>query len=771
MPLLLLFLASALVVLANGKSSLQVGDVLAVNQFLVSPDNTFELGFVDDEASGAPSVAFTANARLQLTAQGLFVSDGAQLITIANVPSVASAELQDNGNFVVISSSGSWQSFDVPTDTLLTGQLIQGNKDILRSGSFSLYLNQNSIGLKSYAVPESNSQSYWDVQRSPTSSNNASTLVMNSTGILTFTDGQGPWYINREQNSYFYVLDFGTPKVARRLTLERNGTLRVYSLTQDNSSWNIVWQALTADCKVFGMCGPFGICTYRPGLVCTCPPGFHFVDPGDHSKGCEYNVPLKSCNGSDNRWVRLERTDYTYNDKTYISVISLEDCKSICKENCGCLGIAYRADGSGQCFLKGPDSTRGPKQVIYNGFQIASGQNLFFLKISASDTSVPAEDDHSLNQLLYVTDMDATNNMETLFVKEVEVPIKHKLAVALAIAELVVFLICGAVYGHHVKEKVRHIKQQMEVEGGATRFTYHQLEIATNFFKDKLGTGGFGTVFKGLLPDGIIVAVKNIEMEIQAEKQFQAEVTTLGKIHHINLVRLLGYCAEGSHRLLVYEYMQNGSLEKSIISNEDIDESLCDWKTRFSIAVGIARGITYLHEQCQECIVHCDIKPQNILLDEKFCPKVSDFGLAKLASRERTINVTTVQGTRGYMAPEWVRNVTITPKVDVYSYGMVLFELLSGGKIIPVDGAPATNSERGHFPIWAFQHYVAGSVSSIADTKMAEKIDMVQFNMVLRVAFWCVQPDASLRPNMSKVVEMLEENVPVPEPPFPRMIE
>ncbi|EFJ33368.1 hypothetical protein SELMODRAFT_27643, partial [Selaginella moellendorffii] len=178
----------------------------------------------------------------------------------------------------------------------------------------------------------------------------------------------------------------------------------------------------------------------------------------------------------------------------------------------------------------------------------------------------------------------------------------------------------------------------------------------------------FGTVYKGRLLNGTLVAVKELQMAMQADKQFQTEVETLGKIHHINLVRLLGYCYEDNRKLLVYEYMPNGSLEKLLFLDDA--KHFCSWASRFSIALGIARGITYLHDECQECILHCDIKPQNILLDESFCPKVADFGLAKLMKRERALSVTTVRGTRGYLAPEWISNLPITTKVDVYSFGM-----------------------------------------------------------------------------------------------------
>ncbi|XP_057822534.2 G-type lectin S-receptor-like serine/threonine-protein kinase At2g19130 [Cryptomeria japonica] len=204
-----------------------------------------------------------------------------------------------------------------------------------------------------------------------------------------------------------------------------------------------------------------------------------------------------------------------------------------------------------------------------------------------------------------------------------------------------------------------------EVPMSLKKFTYKELRTATDNFKHKLGSGTFGSVFKGTLPDSPLVAVKRLEGSTQAKKQFRAEIITTGRIQHVNLVRLWGFCVEHSRRLLVYAYMPNGSLNSFLFSQLEDAENVLDWKTRFEIAVGTARGLVYLHEEWRDRIIHCDIKPENILLDGDFSPKVGDFGLAKLVGRDFSRILTTTRGTRGYLAPEWISGLPITPKADV----------------------------------------------------------------------------------------------------------
>jgi len=172
----------------------------------------------------------------------------------------------------------------------------------------------------------------------------------------------------------------------------------------------------------------------------------------------------------------------------------------------------------------------------------------------------------------------------------------------------------------------RRISSINQGDGPLIRFKYSDLQFLTRNFSETLGAGSFGSVFKGVLPDTTTVAVKKLEGFHQGEKQFRAELSTIGNIHHINLIRLLGFCSEGAKRLLVYEYMPNGSLDKLLFRDSSIN---LNWKIKHQIAVGIAKGLAYLHEECRDCIIHCDIKPENILLDASYVPKVADFGLAK----------------------------------------------------------------------------------------------------------------------------------------------
>ncbi|KAL0438001.1 UNVERIFIED_CONTAM: G-type lectin S-receptor-like serine/threonine-protein kinase [Sesamum latifolium] len=258
--------------------------------------------------------------------------------------------------------------------------------------------------------------------------------------------------------------------------------------------------------------------------------------------------------------------------------------------------------------------------------------------------------------------------------------------------------------------------------GAPVQFSYKELLKATKGFKEKLGAGGFGAVYRGVLANRTVAAVKQLEGIEQGEKQFRMEVATISSTHHLNLVRLIGFCSEGRHRLLVYEFMKNGSLDNFLFTSAEQSGKHLNWEHRYNIALGTARGITYLHEECRDCIVHCDIKPENILLDENYHAKVSDFGLAKLVNpkdhRYRTL--TSVRGTRGYLAPEWLANLPITSKSDVYSYGMVLLEIVSGRRNFEVSAE--TNHKK--FSVWAYEELEKGATLSKAyDGKVVQMLE------------------------------------------------
>ncbi|KAK9690385.1 hypothetical protein RND81_09G124000 [Saponaria officinalis] len=302
------------------------------------------------------------------------------------------------------------------------------------------------------------------------------------------------------------------------------------------------------------------------------------------------------------------------------------------------------------------------------------------------------------------------------------------------------------------------------ITGMPVRYSYNDLQVATRSFSVKLGQGGFGSVYSGVLNDGIKVAVKKLEGIGQGKKEFRAEVSIIGSVHHLHLAKLKGFCADGAHhRLLVYEYMENGSLDKWIF-NKNPENRPVDWETRYKIAVGTAKGLAYLHEECDVKIIHCDIKPENVLLDENFNAKVSDFGLVKLMNREQSQVITTLRGTRGYLAPEWITNCTISEKSDVYSYGMVLLEIIGGRK----NFNPNETKEKAHFPSYAFKMMEQGRSSEILGSKIiSDQQNDETICRSVKVGLWCIQDEISLRPCMSKVVQMLEGLCPVPDPPLP----
>uniref|UniRef100_A0ACD5VLU1 Uncharacterized protein n=1 Tax=Avena sativa TaxID=4498 RepID=A0ACD5VLU1_AVESA len=292
-------------------------------------------------------------------------------------------------------------------------------------------------------------------------------------------------------------------------------------------------------------------------------------------------------------------------------------------------------------------------------------------------------------------------------------------------------------------------------------FSEVQMKKATKSFSEKIGEGSFGCVFKGALPGFSFVAVKKLKGVAQGEKQFRAEVQTIGIIRHVNLVRLLGFCAQGRARLLVYEYMENGSLNSHLFSKSSAQLT---WDLRYRIAHGTARGLAYIHEECRECIIHCDMKPDNVLLDAEFCPKIADFGMAKLVGRDFSRALTTMRGTIGYLAPEWIYGLPITHKADVYSYGMMLLEIISGRR----NANKCMEGMYSYFPLFAATKVNEGDIICLLDPRLEGQANTEQLNKACRIACWCIQDAEDHRPMMGQVVCMLEGVMEVETPPIPK---
>ncbi|XP_024641571.1 LEAF RUST 10 DISEASE-RESISTANCEUS RECEPTOR-LIKE PROTEIN KINASE-like 2.8 isoform X2 [Medicago truncatula] len=289
------------------------------------------------------------------------------------------------------------------------------------------------------------------------------------------------------------------------------------------------------------------------------------------------------------------------------------------------------------------------------------------------------------------------------------------------------------------------------------RYKFSEIKKITNSFKIKVGQGGFGAVYKGKLFNGSLVAVKILNASKGNGEDFINEVASITRTSHVNVVNLLGFCFEGCNKALIYEFMSNGSLDKFIYNKEPETIASLSWDNMHQIAKGIARGLEYLHRGCATRILHFDIKPHNILLDENFCPKISDFGLAKLClKKDSIVSMSDQRGTMGYVAPEvWNRHFGgVSHKSDVYSYGMMLLEMVGGRKNINAD---ASHTSEIYFPHWVYNRLELGSYLR-PDGVMDTEEDEIAKRMTI-VSLWCIQTFPNGRPTMSKVVEMLEVDI------------
>lgn len=288
-------------------------------------------------------------------------------------------------------------------------------------------------------------------------------------------------------------------------------------------------------------------------------------------------------------------------------------------------------------------------------------------------------------------------------------------------------------------------------------FTYEDLAAATRGFAQEylLGQGGFGYVHKGVLPNGKEIAVKSLKSNSgQGDREFHAEVDIISRVHHRHLVSLVGYCTTGAQRLLVYEYVSNGTLEYHL---HGAGRPVMDWPTRHRIALGSAKGFAYLHEDCHPRIIHRDIKAANILIDSNFEAKVADFGLAKLSNDNYTHVSTRIMGTFGYLAPEYASSGKLTEKSDVYSFGIMLLELITGRR--PID----IHSDDDSLVDWArpilARVQEGGSYEELVDPRLGDNYDHKEMLHMVSCAGACIRHSARGRPKMSQIVRALEGDV------------
>ncbi|MBA0718917.1 hypothetical protein Golax_006634 [Gossypium laxum] len=775
----------------------------------VSDNGTFAFGFTPSETRdrfllriwfadlpGDRTMVWSANrnslvtkdALVELDTTGnLVLIDGDITVWTSNTSGsrVEFAVMSESGNFILYTANNrpAWQSFAYPTDTLLPNQALTVSLELTSSkspshgGYYGLKMLQQPTSLTlalTYNLPHSiddspegyTNYSYW---ASPDISNVTGDVVAvldeaGSFGVVYGQSSNGAIYVHKNDGDYD-GLSSATNKsnvrllVLRRLIIETNGNLRLYRWDNDvngSRQWVPEWAAVSNPCDIPGICGN-GICNLdrsKTNASCTCFPGTSKVNGAAGESYCSRNSSVtENCDRrnknrtSDFKIATVQQTNYYFSYASvlanYSDIATVSRCGDACLLDCDCVASVYGLDDEKPyCWIL--------KSLDYGGFE-DPGSTLF-VKVRSNVSLEPGGDTGGSGS------GDASNGHEKVLV----IPIVLTMGVLIGLLCLLLY------YNVHRKRYLkRSIESSLILEGAPLHFSYRDLQLRTSNFSQLLGTGGFGSVYKGSLSDGTLVAVKKLDRVFpHGQKEFITEVNTIGSMHHMNLVRLCGYCSEGSHRLLVYEFMKNGSLDKWIFPSYQCRDRLLYWPTRFHIAVTTAQGIAYFHEQCRNRIIHCDIKPENILLDDNFCPKVSDFGLAKLMGREHSHVVTMVRGTRGYLAPEWVSNRPITVKADVYSYGMLLLEILGGRRNLDM----SYDAEDFFYPGWAYKEMTNGTPLKAVDKRLGGAVDEEELTRALKVAFWCIQDEVSMRPSMGEVVKMLEGSMDIGAPPMPQTV-
>ncbi|XP_056159708.1 G-type lectin S-receptor-like serine/threonine-protein kinase At1g11330 [Syzygium oleosum] len=684
---------------------------------------------------------------------------------ISNSVNDAKAQLSDSGNLVLLKQSSNssangaetlWESFQHMTDSFLAKMKLSTNSRTNEKKALTSWKSPSdpSIGsflasLDTRGIPElfiwNGSSLYW--RSGPWNGNifigapemqslyiDGFNLVDNHEGTVTYSFA--------EASSLSYLL------------LKSNGDLVQPYLDQNSSSWGIAWSSRGSDCDVYGQCGPFGICNAKKSPICSCLRGFepkHLEEwsRGNWSSGC-VRKSLLQCNGTTNGSSKASKKDGFFKLELMkvpnYGIWTDDDCQGNCFSNCSCVAYAY--DSGVGCMYW-------------------SGDLIDLQKFSVGGTTLYVRLAHSeLEKKRYLREIIATTVIiGTLIViitiwfarRKAKKQVKESKEIYLSNGEAPLVVSSEEMLG----ENLSRVKFQEFV-----LYKIEELAAATGNFDDanKLGRGGFGPVYKGTLPNGQEIAIKRLSRASgQGQQEFVNEMVVICKVQHRNLVRLLGCCVEGDEKMLIYEFMPNKSLDTFLF--DPVKQVHLDWRTRFNIIDGICRGLLYLHRDSRLRIIHRDMKASNILLDEELNPKISDFGMARIfGANENQANTRRVVGTYGYMAPEYAMEGRFSEKLDVFSFGILLLEIISGRRNTSFYEEDQFLSLLGQ----AWQLWNEDDTLALVDPNIPVRCFKVELLRCINVGLLCTQERAKDRPSISTVISMINgEIVDLPRPRQP----
>ncbi|KAL2341981.1 hypothetical protein Fmac_009921 [Flemingia macrophylla] len=794
--LLLLLLVASRITSSHSADTLTSTETLTTNQTLLSANKLFALCFFSGPDSTwylairynnitDQTVVWVANrdnplknstAFLQIGQNGnlLLTDDPPNPVWSSNQtkPSINPLlQLLDTGNLVLREHNTTdpakylWQSFDYPTDTLLPGMKMGWNLDTgvekhltsWKSTGRDPSTGDSSFKIATRGIPE---------------------VFLRNNGTITYRSG--PWNGERfsgvpemqpdtdsitfnfsyDNHGVYYSFSIGNPSILSRLVVTSDGELRRLTWVPSGSTWTTFWYAPKDQCDDYGACGPYGVCDSNASPVCTCMRGFvpknvQAWNLRDGSDGCVRKSDL-DC-GSDGflhvEDVKLPETSNVFANRS----MSLRECQALCRRNCSCMAYANIevANGGRGCVMW--------TDPLFDIRKYPSGGQDLYVRLAASDLG--GSQTHKTNhigEIAGITISAAVIILGLVLIFWKKRKLKVKTTPGGSFQRSRDLMMNEGMLSTNRENSGERNMDDVELP----TFDFNTITIATNNFSEekKLGQGGFGIVYRGKLIDGQDIAVKRLSKNSgQGVDEFKNEVKLIVRLQHRNLVRLFGCCVEMEEKLLVYEYMENKSLD-SILFDKD-RKPILDWKRRFNIICGIARGLLYLHHDSRFRIIHRDLKASNILLDSEMNPKISDFGMARLfGSNQTEANTLRIVGTYGYMSPEYAMDGNFSVKSDVFSFGVLVLEIITGKRNRGFYYANDDMNLLGN----AWRKWKDASALDLIDSSIGDSYSPSEVLRCIHVGLLCVQERAEDRPTMPSVMLMLSsESALMPQPRNP----